>query len=161
MEVRHMPPRKPQMKQSTCLGWCFLATMAIMAILVFVTYALGQALSPEHVFPFKTWAQLVTGTPAWAQEGEVEERYCAGTTTLVAKVHFKSGAGSIWIVYTDRKLFSSAYFLPGSEKPVAVAMGRIQGGQVIVELNVPYDPALHRPCDPWTKKSASGGSDGC
>ena len=145
------------MRQSACLGWCFLATMVIMAILVFVTYALGQ----DHPFPFKTLEDITAGTSAWVSEGLPDIRYCPGTTVTIAKYQFTSGASSVWVVYTDGKLFSAAYFPPGvTIPPVTVVVGRIvDGKQVIVISNVPFN-GTQRPCDPWTQKSA-GGSDGC
>ena len=152
-----MPPHKPKMNQSACLGWCFLATMAIMAILVFVTYALGQ----DHAFPFKTWQQINQGTAGWPLDGVPEARFCPGVEGLISKAQYKSGAESIWVIYTNGKVFSAAYFPPGQEKPVSIVVGRIEDGKVIVESNVPYDPEKHRPCDRFQQKSASGGPDGC
>ena len=103
-----MPPHKPKMNQSACLGWCFLATMVIMAILIFVTVALGQ----EHVFPFKTWEQLSRGTEAWPISGPIVIRGCPGVDAQIAKVNYTSGAGSNWQVYTDGKTIAAAYYPP-------------------------------------------------
>ena len=128
--------------------------MVIMGLLLLVTYALGQ----EHVFPFKTLDQLSSGTPAWESDSAMEIRMCPGTDVLVGKKQYKSGAGSVWVVYTDAKLFSAAYFPPGVESPpVSVAEGKIVDGKVIVTFNGPFQPGVHRPCKPWTQKSANGG----
>jgi len=160
MEVRHIPPRKARMNQSTCLGWCFLASLVIIAILAVVSLAWGQ----DHPFPFKTWEELVKGTPAWALAGEVESRYCPGVDVLIAKANYISGAGSNWRVFTDGKTIAAAYYPPGvpdGSRPISIVTARIENGQVIVERNEPYDPDKHTPCGPFQQKSARGGSDGC
>ena len=157
MKVWHVPPWKPRMTQSACLGWCFLATMVIMSVLIFMTYALGQ----DHPFPFKTWEQINKGTVAWPLDGEVEVRYCPGHDTTVAKAHYKSGAGSVWQVYTDKKVFTAGYYVPGVDAPMEIATGRIENGNVVVGSHEPYDPAKHTPCGPFQQKSASGELGGC
>ena len=164
MKVWHVPPWKPRMTHSACLGWCFLATMVIMSILIFVTYALGQVLSQDHVFPFKTWEQLSQGTEAWPLAGPMAIRGCPGVDTPIAYTNYTSGAGSNWQVYTDARMFAAAYYPPGAidgDRPVSVVVGRIKNGQVHVTSNEPYDPAKHTPCGPFQQKSASGGLDGC
>ena len=148
------------MKASDGLGWCFLATMLLMVLLVFVTYALGQ----DHPFPFKTWEQLSQGTPAWPIAGPPEFRGCAGVDTQIARINYTSGAGSNWQVYTDGKTIAAAYYPPGTldgSPPISVVIGRIEDGQVIVGSNEPYDPAKHTPCGPFQVKSTLGGPDGC
>ena len=160
MDLRHVPPRKPKMNQSTCLGWCFLATMGIMAILIFVTVALGQ----DHVFPFKTWEQLSQGTEAWPISGSPEFRRCPGGDMQIARINYTSGAGSNWQVYTDGAKIAAAYYPPATldgAPPLSVVVARIEDGQVIVESNEPYNPAKHTPCGPFQVKSTLGGPDGC
>ena len=150
-----VPPRRSRLNVSTQLGVCFLATMVIMALLILVTFAFGQ----DHPFPFKTLDELSAGTPAWQSDSPMEIRMCPGTETLVGKKQYRSGAGSVWIIYTDAKVFAAAYFPPGVDSPPAsVVEGKIaDDGKVIVLFNDPYNPTLHRPCNPWTQKSAHGG----
>ena len=158
MEGRHVPPRKPKMNQSACLGWCFLATMVIMAILIFVTVALGQ----EHVFPFKTMDQITNGTTAWVSDGPPQVRFCPGSPAVILKYQYRSGADSIWVVGVSDGIWTAAYFVPGMNLPVAIVIGSVKDGtELVVESNEPYDPAKHTPCGPFQVKSALGGPDGC
>ena len=161
MGVTHLPPRRQthltRKEHNRQLAFCFMASIVLMGILVLVTLAFGQP-GADHPFPFKTLEDITTGTPAWVSDGPPDFRMCRGTSVTVAKFQFKSGAESVWVVYTDGVLFSSAYFPPGSDRPIAVVVGHIVDGKgIAVESNVPYDPEKHHPCDPWQKKSASEG----
>ena len=158
MSVTHYLPRRrthiTRKAHQRGLALCFAASLAFILILAFVSWVWGQ----EHPFPFKTLEDITTGTPAWVSDGLPDIRMCRGTSVAVAKFQFKSGAESVWVVYTDGVLFSSAYFPPGSDRPIAVVVGHIVDGKgIAVESNVPYDPEKHHPCDQWQKKSASEG----
>lgn len=133
------------------LALCFIASVVFLVILALVTWAFGQ----DHPFPFKTLEDITTGTPAWVSAGLPDVRYCPGVNSLISKYQFQSDAGSIWVVYTDGKLFSAAYFPPGiSQPPASVVEGHIvEGKQVVVQTNVPYDSEKHRPCNPWFQKT--------
>ena len=150
-----VPPRRSRLNVSTQLGVCFLATMVIMALLILVTFAFGQ----DHPFPFKTWEQLSQGTEAWPLAGPIAIRGCPGVDTPIAYMYYTSGAGSIWQVYTDARMFAAAYYPPGAidgDRPVSVVVGRIKNGQVHVTSNEPYDPAKDTPCGPFQQKSTRG-----
>ena len=139
------------------LAWCFVATVVLMLILGGVSWVFGQV-GADHPFPFKIWEEITVGTPTWVGAGLPQIRYCPGTESLVAKYQFTSGSDSIWVVYTDGMLFTAAYFPPGVESPPShVAEGKIVDGKVVVSFNGPFNPGIHRPCNPWTQKSASGG----
>ena len=161
MSVTHYLPRRrthiTRKAHQRGLALCFAASLAFILILAFVSWVWGQ----EHPFPFKTLEDITTGTPAWVSDGLPDIRMCRGTSVTVAKYQFKSGAESVWVVYTDGTLFAAAYFPPGVEgPPVTVVTGSIKDGrEVIVESNVPFT-GTQRPCDRWLQKSA-GGSDGC
>jgi len=128
------------------LAICFAATMVLMGILLWVTWAFGQA----HPFPFKTLEELTTGTAAWVNDTPPELRRCPPNHT-VTWYRFVSGAGSIWVVYTDGTLFAAGYFPPESERPVTVVEGHIVDGQVVSDLNEPFNSEKHAPCNPWTR----------
>ena len=157
MTVTHYPPRKQthitRKQHNRQLAFCFAASVAFLIILAWVSWAWGQ----EHPFPFKTLEDITTGTPAWVIDGPLQLRGCPGVEAVIAKYQYKSGAGSIWVVYTDGKLFAAAYFPPGVEgPPVAVVTGSIKDGkQIVVEFNGPY--TTQRPCDSWLQKSAMEG----
>ena len=161
MGVTHLPPRRQthitRKEHNRQLAFCFMASIVLMGILVLVTLAFGQP-GADHPFPFKTLEDITTGTPAWVSGGLPDIRMCRGTSVTVAKYQFKSGAESVWVVYTDGTLFAAGYFPPGVQSPpVTVVTGSNKDGtQVIVETNVAFN-GTQRPCDPWQKKSASEG----
>mgnify|MGYP001562615834 CR=1 FL=1 len=145
-----MPPRKPRMTHSACLGWCFLATMVIMSILIFVTYALGQ----DHPFPFKTWEQFSKGTEAWpltyAKTFDPCER--SQSQRPMFMYQYQSNAGSIWVVFTDGNIFTASYFIPGrkGDDPLVLVHGRIRDGQVVIEQYESF-MGTQVPCDIWAR----------
>ena len=163
MGVTHLPPRRrthiTRKEHNRQLAFCFITSLVMLGVLVLVTLAFGQS-GAAHPFPFKTLEDLTTGTSAWVRAGLVEMRQCPGAEAVIAKFQFTSGAGSVWVVYTDGTLFAAAYFPPGSTPPVVIVEGHVENGQLVVERNVAYDPATHRPCNRWQQQSA-GGSDGC
>lgn len=147
--------RRAKQAHTRGLALCFMASIAFLVILALVSLAFGQP-GADHPFPFKTLEDITTGTPAWVLDGPPNVRYCSGSTATLAKYEFTSGAGSIWVVYTDGRLFTAAYFPPGVvSPPISIVIGHIVAGtQVVVESNVPFDPDKHRPCNPWIQKSS-------
>jgi len=133
------------------LALCLATTIGFLIALGFVTYAFGQ----EHPFPFKTMDDLKAGTAAWSQDGPGVVHRCPGSQAFVLKKEFQSGAGAIWLVFTDGVLFSAAYFPPGTATPVTVAMGHLTPVDelVVTDTNEPFHPEKHRPCDPWDRKA--------
>lgn len=138
MDVKHYPPRKrthvTRGKYQRDLGICFLLTLVFLAILVFVTLAFGQ----EHPFPFKTLAEIEVGTAAWPlNAGPIVRGYCDPQTKKPVYAYwFESGAGSRWVVYTDKERLAAAYFVPGTQIPIVVVLGHTVDGKVVVERYV-------------------------
>ena len=132
------------------LGLCFAATILFLIALGLFSYAFGQ----EHPFPFKTLEEITAGTPAWVIEFVGPPSFCPGAASLIVKREYLSGAGSSWTTYTDGELFSGGYFPPGQMVPVAIVVGHIKDGKVVVETNTAFNPERDRPCDPWSRKGA-------
>ena len=156
MDVKHYPPRKrthvTRGKYQRDLGICFFLTILFLVVLVFVTLAFGQ----DHPFPFKTFDQLLSGTPGWPIGVPAQPQgICTGSSSklVVTKTEYQSGAGSIWLVYTDGVLFAAAYFVPGTQIPVVVVEGHILDGKVVVEKYTAFT-GDQRPCDRWNQRPA-------